>query len=77
MRNSQFAKLPKFGPMAWVIENKTRVTLGSEVKFKNYIDYSQVHQDQRVMKRQSFLGIPVRAKVETKEHHYHDEYINR
>jgi Fe-coproporphyrin III synthase len=77
MRNSRVAKLPKFGPMAWVIENKTRVTLGSEVKFNDYIDYSQVHHDQRVVKRQSFLGISVRAKVETKDLHYHDEYINR
>jgi MoaA/NifB/PqqE/SkfB family radical SAM enzyme len=77
MRSRQFARLPKWGPLGWVIENKIRVALGRAVRFDHYIDYSQVHRDQGVVKRQSFLGVPFRARVETKAAHYRDEYINR
>lgn len=78
MRNPHLTKLPKIGPMIWVMENKSRVTLGQEVKFEKYIDFSRVYKDKNVVKRQSFLGIPVKAKVETKDQpHYQEQYINR
>jgi Fe-coproporphyrin III synthase len=78
MRNPHLTKLPKIGPMIWVMENKSRVTLGQEVKFNKYIDYSRVYKDKNVVKRQSFLDIPVKAKVETKDQpHYREQYINR
>ena len=78
MRNPVFPRLPKFGPLAWVIENKIRVSSGGKVNFDKYIDYSHVHKDKDVVKRESYLGIPVRAKVETKDQpHYQDQYINR
>jgi Fe-coproporphyrin III synthase len=77
MRNPHFTRLPKMGPLAWVIENKTRVTLGQRVIFNKNIDYSHVHKDQGVVERKSFLGLPVKATVETKDDHYKDQYVNR
>lgn len=78
MRNPVFPRLPKFGPLAWVIENKIRVSIGSKVNVDRYIDYSRVHKDKDVVKRESYLGIPIRATVETKDQpHYQEQYINR
>lgn len=78
MRNPVFPRLPKFGPLAWVIENKIRVSTGGKVNFDRYIDYSHIHKDNSVVKRESYLGVPFRATVETKEQpHYQEQYINR
>lgn len=77
MRNSRFSKLPKIGPLAWVIENKIRVTMGKRVKFEKYIDYSRVRRDRNVVTRTSFLDHPGKTTVETKEKHYLEQYINQ
>jgi MoaA/NifB/PqqE/SkfB family radical SAM enzyme len=78
MRNPRFTKLPKFGPLAWVIENKARVTFGLPILFEKHIDYSRVHQDTRVIQRGSYLENILKATVETKyQLHYQDEYLNR
>jgi Fe-coproporphyrin III synthase len=77
MRNARFARLPKLGPLAWVVENKARIMLGQQIQFDKYIDYSLVHQDQNVTRRQSFLNHSFKATVERREYHYQDEYINR
>jgi MoaA/NifB/PqqE/SkfB family radical SAM enzyme len=77
MRNPRFTRLPKMQPLAWVITNKARVTLGLKLNFENHVNYSRVHRDQNVDKRESFLGKSVKAHVETKAMHYQDEYINR
>jgi len=77
MRYPHYAKLPKFGPLAWVIENKIRVTIGKKVKFERYIDYSRIRRDQKVVKRTSFLDHLLKTTVETKEKHYLDQYINQ
>jgi MoaA/NifB/PqqE/SkfB family radical SAM enzyme len=78
MRNPRFTKLPKLGPLLWVVINKARVMLGMPIEFHRYIDYSRVYQDQHVVRRVSFLGTPVKAVVETRSQlHYQDMYLNR
>ncbi len=78
MRNPRFTKLPKMQPLEWVIANKARVTFGRKLKFENQVNYSSAHQDQNVVKRESFLGLSVKASVETKSQpHYQDQYLNR
>lgn len=78
MRSPRFTRLPKFEPLAWVVENKTRVTLGGKVNFDGRVDYAHIHQDRMFVRRESFLGRPMRATVETKgEPHYQDLYLNR
>lgn len=71
MRNPRFARLPKAGPLLWVIENKLRVTLGSGVRFDRAIDYAQVHEDATRPERISFLDRTVERKTQTKDdEHY-------
>jgi MoaA/NifB/PqqE/SkfB family radical SAM enzyme len=78
MRNPRFTRLPKLGPLLWVITNKIRLTLGIDIEFNRYIDYSRVHRDQNVNRRVSFLDRPIKAVVETKsEPHYREVYVNR
>jgi hypothetical protein len=61
-----------------VIENKARVTFGRKLKFENQVNYSRVHRDQNVVKRETFLGLPGKAEVETKaQPHYQDQYLSR
>jgi MoaA/NifB/PqqE/SkfB family radical SAM enzyme len=55
MRNPHFAKLPKFGPMMWVVQNKLRATFGMSIPFDRYIDYGKVQTDDQVVQRVSFL----------------------
>jgi len=78
MRNSRFTNLPKIGPLAWVLENKALVTFGRGVNFDKYINYSRVHQDRNVVRRVSFLGVPIKSTMETKaQPHYQEQYVNR
>ncbi len=56
MRNPHFTKLPKFGPMMWVVMNKIRVTLGGRIPFEKYIDYGHISDAQARDKRKHFLG---------------------
>jgi len=76
MRNSRFSKLPKADPTLWVIINKLRVMLNQPILFEKYIDYSQVHLDDKVSKRQYFFGKTFKRQVESRDHHYTDDYFN-
>jgi len=55
MRNPHFAKLPRFGPLAWVVLNKLRASFGVPIPFHRYIDYSNVRRDDVIVRRPSFL----------------------
>lgn len=80
MRHPRFARIPKGGPLLWVLANKLRVMLGVRVPFEKYVDYSKVHQDAIVPQRVSFLEQPGNRKVQTKGdvHYTHiGEFVNR
>ena len=80
MRHPRFAKIPKGGPMLWVLENKARVTLGRDINFGRYVDYSHVYQDAHAPERVSYLEGGVKRNVQTKsDAHYQDfgEFYNR
>jgi len=76
MRHPKYARIPKGGPLWWVIQNKLRVTFGKSIPFSRYIDYDHVHQDAEKPPRPSFLGKTMKRAIETAEIHYHDEYFN-
>ena len=76
MRHPKFAKIPKGGPLLWVILNKMRLVFGQQIPFERYVDYSSVHHDEGIPLRSSFLGKTVKRKIETKDHHYDDKYFN-
>lgn len=66
MRHPRFAKIPKGGPMLWVIANKLRVMLNLAIPFDKYVDYSHIHQDENIIQRESYLGKTIKRKVQTK-----------
>jgi hypothetical protein len=77
MRHPKFARIPKGGPLLWVIQNKLRVTLGQRISFERYVDYASVHKDPDVLLRPSFLGQSFKRKIELKdEPHYTDTFFN-
>jgi len=77
MRHPKFARIPKGGPLLWVIQNKLRVTLGQRISFERYVDYVSVYKDSEVPLRPSFLGQSFKRKIELKdEPHYTDTFFN-
>jgi len=62
MRSSLSPRLPKFDPMVWVILNKLRVSMGKEINFKKYIDYSRI-SDSPYHQRVSFLNDKEKGKL--------------
>ena len=56
MRHPKYAKLPKWGPLWWVVTNKIRATLGRRIPFERYVDYGRVHRDEEIPRRASYLG---------------------
>ena len=76
MRHPKYARIPKGGPLWWVIQNKFRVTIGKPIPFSEHINYDHVHQDAEKPQRPSFIGKTVKRTIETAEVHYQDEYFN-
>ena len=56
MRNRYFTKLPKIGPMAWVIGNKMRAVLGLRIPFEQYVDFHPSDKYLIGAKRQDYLN---------------------
>jgi len=56
MRHPRFTRLPKFGPLWWVLVNKARVTLGLRVPFERYVDASAAGSLPAGSPRRSYLG---------------------
>jgi sulfatase maturation enzyme AslB (radical SAM superfamily) len=80
MRHSRFARLPKMGPLMWVIENKVRVIVGQKIEFARFVDYSQAHRDAAAPKRVSHLNLAEKRTLQTKDDaHYvrFGEFFNR
>ncbi len=67
MRHPKYARIPKWGPLAWVLRNKIRATLGIPIPFHRYIDYAHVKTDDPVVKRISFLDRNEKRQVQPKE----------
>jgi Fe-coproporphyrin III synthase len=60
MRSTLIPQAPKLGPLAWVLKNKLKVSLGGQIDFDRYIDYSRV-QPSPVKPRTSFLDVKRKA----------------
>jgi MoaA/NifB/PqqE/SkfB family radical SAM enzyme len=83
MRSPLIPQLPKLAPLAWVVRNKLKVSLGGNVDFGAYVNYGRVHASP-VIPRTSFLGQKVKAEIKlqqglsTIEEHYPlTEFVNR
>lgn len=60
MRSTLIPQAPKMGPLMWVLKNKIKVSLGGEIAFDRYIDYSSV-QPSPIKQRTSFLNVKQKA----------------
>ncbi|MBK1717893.1 radical SAM protein [Thiocystis violacea] len=83
MRSRLAPQLPKFSPLAWVVMNKLRVSLGKNVDFAAYINYREV-KESPLVPRKSFLGQKVkneivvqRGLVTPAQHYPLAEFVNR
>lgn len=74
MRNPRHARLPRMKPLAWVILNKIRVMLGMRIPFQKYVDYSTIHQDTNIPKRESYLGKRNRATIQPAESRQYGQF---
>ncbi len=80
MRHPKYVKLPKAGPLLWVIYNKLKITFGGSINFKNYIDLNNIVNDQHVVRRSYFLNEKTEKKLQSKnETHYQrfGEFFNK
>jgi len=80
MRHPKYAKLPKAGPLFWVIYNKLKIMFGGSVNFDHYLDLKEVYRDRGVCHRKSFLNETVRKKEQSKgDAHYQGlgEFCNK
>jgi MoaA/NifB/PqqE/SkfB family radical SAM enzyme len=62
MRSNLIPQMPKMGPLAWVLKNKLKVSLGGSIAFDSYIDYSAVAASP-FQQRTSFLNQKVKAPL--------------
>ena len=83
MRSRLVPQLPKLSPMAWVVWNKLKVSLGGRVSFADYVDYGKV-MESPLVPRSSYLGQKVKAEIKVQrglttpaEHYPLTEFFNR
>src|ERR1700730_12265241 len=55
MRSTLIPQAPKLGPLAWVLKNKLKVSMGRPITFDKYIDYTKV-EPSPFKQRTSFLN---------------------
>jgi len=80
MRHPKYPKIPKAGPLLWVLHNKLKIILGGNVDFESYLDFNNVYKDKSIVRRQYFLDEKVKRNNQSKnEPHYqrYGEFINK
>jgi len=78
MRYRRLPKIPRFEVFQWVLINKMRSLMNKSIPFHRYVDYGQIHKDSKIIKRQSFLNLSAKRKVQTRnEIHYQENYNNK
>ncbi len=80
IRNKHIARLPKLAVLRWVAWNKLLVTFGRPIKFDRYIDYSNVRDDKRVVRRRSYLTEPYKKQLQPSQSRRYaqvGEFFNR
>lgn len=83
MRSRLNPQLPKLGPLTWVTWNKLKVSLGGQVDFRSYVDYSKV-EPSPLVPRTTFLDRNVKSEIQVQcglksaaEHYPLSEFVNR
>jgi len=76
IRNKQFSRLPKWGPLKWVLANKLRVMLGLPVDFDSMVDFSDIADTPVAPPRISWLGKNFQAVLQKKSEKPYGAYNN-
>ena len=76
MRHPRFSRLPRLRPLAWVLANKLRVTLGLPIDFDREVDFSDVAQSPIAAPRESWLGKVFRPTFQKKSEKPYGAYNN-
>lgn len=80
MRHQKYPKLPKAGPLLWVLYNKLILMFGGKINFERYINYETAAQDKQLCYREFYLNKDVKKKIQLKsEHHYNNcgNFLNK
>lgn len=76
IRNPYFAKLPRLKPLAWVLANKIRVTLGWGVNFDRVVDFNDVAQGTLAPPRETWLDKTFRPAFQKKTERPYGAFLN-
>lgn len=76
IRNQFVSRLPKWGPLRWVLVNKLRVTLGLPVDFDRVVDFSDVADTPVTPPRTYWLGKTFRPAFQKKSEKPYGAYNN-
>ena len=75
MRQPLFTRLPKFGPLWWVLVNKARVTLGIPIPFSRNVNFDVAGQFPAGNRRPSFLNTPaVKRQVHLEQNGHYEPF---
>jgi MoaA/NifB/PqqE/SkfB family radical SAM enzyme len=80
MRNPRFTKLPRLGPLVWVIHNKIRLLLGKDINFQHYVNYPTVIDNTPAPDRPSHLNETIKRRLQTKNDPHYSQpggYVNQ
>ena len=77
MRSNIIPGFPKLEPLLWVLKNKLKVSLGKEICFDQYIDYSHVKKSPFVQ-RTSYLDAQIKKNLQREEdpHYTQGAFVN-
>jgi MoaA/NifB/PqqE/SkfB family radical SAM enzyme len=71
MRNHKYPRLPKAGPLLWVMLNKLKITFGGKINFEQYVNYEAAEEDDQRCYREFYLNNDVKRNLQMKkDHHY-------
>ena len=74
MRNPKFLKIPRIGPLLWVLENKMRVTLGGKMRINGIIDFTEIYNDSLVPERNSYFDRKFTRRVQTMDEVHYNQF---
>jgi len=76
IRSPRFTRLPKWGPLKWVLTNKLRVTLGRPIDLETIVDFSDVADTPVAPPRIPWLGKTFQPTFQKKSEKPYGAYNN-
>lgn len=74
MRHPKYVKLPKAGPLLWVIHNKLKLVFGGSINFNRYIDLNHVVDDEKIVRRRHFIDEKIQRNLQSKNDPHYQKF---